>query len=123
MRLTGLPRARISSTAVGGHEIAGLDGWMVTVRGSQAMSGGFLNHGGTPSSHPFLGGIFPEINHRAIGCLHFRNQNGFVPTTWTTSSKTNWPFREKRRDVLATAHPVVPKMEGAEPIQGLTLVG
>ena len=23
---------------------------------------------GTPSHHPFLDGIFPEINHPAIGC-------------------------------------------------------
>ena len=29
--------------------------------------GGFLSHGGTPSHHPFLDGIFHEINHPAIG--------------------------------------------------------
>ena len=49
-----------------GHEIAGSDGWMVTVRGSQARSGGFLNHGGTPSSHPFLGGISPYKTRKFV---------------------------------------------------------
>ena len=29
--------------------------------------GGFLSHGGTPSYHPFLDGIFPNKNHPAMG--------------------------------------------------------
>ena len=33
--------------------------------------GGFPSHGGTPSYHPFLGGIFHEINHPAIGVPSF----------------------------------------------------
>ena len=33
--------------------------------------GGFLSQGGTPYFHPFLDGIFPEINHPAIGVPSF----------------------------------------------------
>ena len=33
--------------------------------------GGFLSHRGTPSYHPFLDGIFHEINHPAMGVLPF----------------------------------------------------
>ena len=32
--------------------------------------GGFHSHGGTPSHHPFWIGIFPELNHPAIGVPH-----------------------------------------------------
>ena len=30
------------------------------------IEGGFLSHRGTPSYHPFLDGIFHDINHPAI---------------------------------------------------------
>ena len=33
--------------------------------------GGFLSHGGTPSHHPFLDGIFPD-NPSILGYPHFR---------------------------------------------------
>ena len=34
--------------------------------------GDFLSHRGTPVHHPFLVKVFHEINHPAIGDLHFR---------------------------------------------------
>ena len=33
----------------------------------QQICGAFLSHGGYPSYHPFIDGMFHEINHPAIG--------------------------------------------------------
>ena len=44
-------------------------------RDSQAhiwRCGGFLSHRATPSHHPFIDGIFPEINHPSMGVPPFQ---------------------------------------------------
>ena len=47
--------------------------------------GGFLSHRATPSSHPFIDGIFHEINHPFLGThpfpYRFKKKSG--EATWT----------------------------------------
>ena len=51
------------------HSGCGLSCWAVKETTSWGVSqcGDFLSHRATPSYHPFLDGIFYEINHPAIG--------------------------------------------------------
>ena len=53
--------------------------------------GGFLSHGGIPSYHPFIDGMFHEINHPAIG----------VPRGWHIEGK------HQMADMTRLRHPAL----------------